>query len=208
MNKVSMTASLPIVHKSERKKLAAIQFPLFNDVTILQSPMGVPPRLFNWRALKSLQSSLKLGQILAAFLTLLFIRPRLSYHNDRYFWPDLSYFIFAFTALIGTVILLADAIFTNQPHGRAFSSLEWFRVNLWYNGLVVVGFYTQAFSVLVLALWDIRSCSFNIVAAAFGFVATVLYAVDWWMNFCGRREVSEQSNNDSKGKAEQVNLLN
>lgn len=144
---------------------------------------------------------------IASILTLVFIRPRLSYYSERFFWPELPYFIVAFTAAMGAVVLLFDAILVAQPHRRAFSPEEWFRVNLWYTGLTTVTYYTMAFSVLVMALWDFRSSSFNIWAAAFGFVAAALYVADWSMHFCKRRDFGDKPKEEDSGKAEPVHFM-
>ncbi|XP_062542936.1 uncharacterized protein LOC134210715 [Armigeres subalbatus] len=188
MSKISTIGSLPTVHNFDQKKSHPLQFPLENDVAILQSSKNGPNSRFNWQVLKSLNSVLKMGQIVAAVLILTLTRTRArSYSELVVSLPENSYIFLSINALMVTAALLGDSIVTVHPLRQAFTPVLRNKVELWFTGLVAVAFHTLAYSVLAMNL-NYHGIGINIVAAVFGFANASLYFVDWCMNF-NRRHV-------------------
>ncbi|KXJ69254.1 uncharacterized protein LOC109432949 [Aedes albopictus] len=191
MSKISTVGSPPAVHNSDHKDKTSnpLEFPLNNDVTILQSPAPCPDGPFDWKVLKTVRSALKLGQITAAIVILALTRTRSRRNSEPLdSLAEMAFLFLAINALIGTVLSLADSILIAHPLRKAFTPVLWFRVKLWLTGLAAVAFHTLAYFVLVIAL-NYYGYESNIVAAAFGFFNAGLYLVDWWLDFSKRHEI-------------------
>ncbi|XP_001660116.2 uncharacterized protein LOC5572010 [Aedes aegypti] len=195
MSKISTIGSAPMVHNCDHKKSHPLEFPVNNDVTILQSPADCPDGRFDWKELKTLRSALKLGQITAAIVILALTRTRGRRNSEPLdSLPEISYIFLAINALIGTVLSLADAIIKAHPLRKAFTPVLWFQVELWFAGLAAIAFHSLAYSVLVMSL-NYYSIEINRVAAAFGFVNAGLYLMSWWRNFSKREEIVRKLRN-------------
>ncbi|XP_062542947.1 uncharacterized protein LOC134210721 [Armigeres subalbatus] len=180
MAKTSAIGSLPMVHNLEQGKPHPLEFPLSNDVIILLPPTDTPNGRFDWKVLKTRRAVLRLGQIASSIV--------ICALTVCYGLPETLLLFLAINALIGAVILLGDMVIRANPLRRAFTAVLWFKVELWYTGLVALAFHTMAMAVLVDGVhwYGIDS---NHVAAAFGFVNVVLYLMDWWINFNKRHEM-------------------
>lgn len=185
-----------MVHNFDHKTSHPLEFPVNNDVTILQSPTRCPCGRFDWKVLKTLRSVLKLGQITAAIVILVLTRTRSRRNSEPLdSLPEITFIFMAINALIGTVLSLADSVLTAHPLRKAFTPVLWFQVQLWLAGLASVAFHTLAYLVLVFSL-NYYGYEANRVAAAFGFVNAALYLVDWWMNFSNRHEIVRKLENE------------
>ncbi|XP_019564847.3 uncharacterized protein LOC109432948 [Aedes albopictus] len=195
MSKISTTGSPPTVHNFDQKTAHPLEFPVNNDVTILQSPARCQCGWFDWNVLKTVRSALKIGQITAAIVILALIRTRRRHNSEPLdSLPEIAFLFLAINALIGTVLSLGDSILKVHPLRKAFTPVLWFRVELWLTGLAAVAFHTLAYVVLVFAL-NYYGYATNIVASAFGFVNAGLYLVNWWMNFSKRHETVRKLEN-------------
>ncbi|XP_062542923.1 uncharacterized protein LOC134210709 [Armigeres subalbatus] len=191
MTKISSIGSLPMVHNLEGGKPHPLEFPLINnDVTILQTATEVPCGRFDWKVLKTRRALLRMGQIVPSIVIIAIIQ--------CYALSGTLLLFLSINALIGTLLLLGDLIIVAHPLRQAFTPVLWFKVELWFTGLVAVAFHTMAFAVFADGMRWYRISS-NAVAAAFGFVNEAMYLADWWINFNNRQKtvrklVKEQEN--------------
>ncbi|XP_062542989.1 uncharacterized protein LOC134210754 [Armigeres subalbatus] len=208
MSKISTIGSIPTVHNSEQKKSNPLQFPSRNDVPILYTSRDGAGCRFNWKVLKSWNSALKIGQIIAAIVILVLTQTRRRRNSEPLdSLPEISFIFLAINALMVTVVLLGDSIITVHPLRRTFSPVLRNKVELWFTGLAAVSFHTLAYSVLMMA-FNYYNIEINQVAAAFGFVNAGLYFVDWCMNFKKRRVIRRMLDRGEISEDEQEPLFN
>ncbi|XP_062542911.1 uncharacterized protein LOC134210700 [Armigeres subalbatus] len=199
MTKISTIGSLPMVHNVEGGKPHPLEFPLKNDVTILQTPTDISCGRFDWKALKKPRSLLRLGQIAASIVTIATIH----YYSV---FATLLLFL-SINAVIGTVLLLADWVILDHPLRRAFTPALWFKLELWFSGLVAVAFHVMAFAVFAEGMRWYRANS-NYVAATFGFLNEAMYVVDWWINFSKRQQIVRKLMKEQENEAEEDAVAN
>ncbi|XP_062548109.1 uncharacterized protein LOC134213260 [Armigeres subalbatus] len=208
MNKISTIISIPTVHKVDQsKKILPQEFLLNNDVTILRNPPESANGLINWKVLTTFRTALKAGQIISAIWILVYLLSKShSYQYEPFFTPlEVSYVFLTVNSVIGTVLLLGDSLLEARPVRRAFTSVQWFRVELWFTGLAAAGYYILGYCVLS-DLFRVYPIGNNRSAATIGFIAALLFLVDWWMHFSKRRGIIRRLENEKDGDAEQENL--
>ncbi|XP_065090396.1 uncharacterized protein LOC135711470 [Ochlerotatus camptorhynchus] len=185
MNNISAEEP-PGIHNFLQKQNHSVQFPLDDD-TILQNPSECPWSWFNQKALKSLRSALKLGQIIAAIVILVLTHMRNRRSTEPFeAFPEVPYIFFTINAMAVTVLLLGDSLLTARPLCRAFTPMVWFRMELWFTGLAAMVYHVLAYYVLIMS-FQYYGLASNRVASAFGFVSAGLYLVDWICNYFSKR---------------------
>ncbi|XP_062537307.1 uncharacterized protein LOC134205758 [Armigeres subalbatus] len=206
MENIATTVPIHTDRNFDRKTSLPLQFSLNNDAAILQNSPATANGRFNWKELATFRTALKLGQNISAILILLFVLSKSRYYGAALGTQlEVSYIFLAINSLIGTVLLMGDALIKTHPLRRAFSSVLWFRVELWFNGLTAAAYYILGYCMLVdgFRYYEIGN---NRLAAIFGFIAALLHLVDWWMSFSKRRDTIRRLENE-KGGAAQENVV-
>ncbi|XP_062543002.1 uncharacterized protein LOC134210762 [Armigeres subalbatus] len=204
MSEISAIVSISPDHNIDQEKSNPLHIPSNNDAPTKEAAKS----LFNWKALTTFRTTFKIGEIISAIVILVFVlSKRRIYYRDPLGTPlEISYIFLAINSLIGTVLLLGNSIIEAQPLGRAFTSVLWFRVELWFNGLTAVIYYTWGYCVLMSGFLNYEIGN-NHLAAYFGFFAALLHLVDWWMSFSKRHATIRKLENEKDDAAEKENFV-
>ncbi|XP_062542972.1 uncharacterized protein LOC134210739 [Armigeres subalbatus] len=196
MIKSTSIVSLPMDPKLEHGKAHPLEFPLNNDISVLRTQ---PNRPSGRSSRRTSRTWLRLGQIVASIVTIA--------STALYPQPGTQSLVFlAINALIGTLILFGDSINKSHPLRRAFSPIVWFKVELWFAGLMAAAFHMQT---IVLFVDGIRWFRFDVYSlTALCLVNEVMYLADWWTNFNKRQEIVKNLNNEQHNTVEQEAMIN
>ncbi|XP_058827751.1 uncharacterized protein LOC131687668 [Topomyia yanbarensis] len=163
----------------------AVEVPLAGS----EGKAGTPrkPSQFDWDVLKTWKGALKLAQLVAGIIILGLEHPRPKL--PTYSTVDGLLFFITLYVTIATLVILVDALQKTHPVRNTFGPYHWFRVELYFTGLVAVGLHILGFLVLMSAVSYWWVPELNLAGSVIALVASALYFIDWWRLFSGRSAV-------------------
>ncbi|XP_053681711.1 uncharacterized protein LOC128732479 [Sabethes cyaneus] len=137
----------------------------------------------HWNNLfRSPKQRLMLAQMITGIIIIGLEHPRPLYRSNVTV-ADFILFFLALSATLGTLVRLADVLQENHPIRKVFGATLWFRMELRFTGLAAAVLHCFAWAVLLAAIGALRYPVLSIIGSVFGFIASVLYLIDWWQLF-------------------------
>ncbi|XP_053682020.1 uncharacterized protein LOC128732725 [Sabethes cyaneus] len=137
----------------------------------------------HWKnLLRSRKQQLMLAQVITGIIIIGLEHPRPLYRNNVTV-ADFILFFLALSATLGTLVRLADVLQESHPIKKVFGASLWFRMELRFTALAAAVLHCSAWAVLLAAIGSLWYPVLSIIGSVFGFIASVLYLIDWWQLF-------------------------